>query len=46
MLSEISIQAALNAIRNFIPKQYLILSDNNFQTVPNNIIKELTPKHT
>ena len=44
MLSEISIQAVLNAIRDFIPKQYLMLSENNFQSVPNNVIKELNSK--
>ena len=46
MILEISIQAILNAITDFIPKQYLMLSENNIQTVHNNIIKELNPKTT
>ena len=45
MLSEISLQAVLNAIRYFIPKLYLMLSENNFQAV-HNFIEELTPKAT
>ena len=50
MLTEISIQTILNAITDFnpkvlnairdcIPKQHLMLSENNFQPVPNNVIK-------